>query len=246
MVSPRTSAEGASADRSGHGLSDRRLAVPGRPADQPDRATSRSTNATAMSTTRATWPTERARGSRRIEGRPRSMSTGAVRGSDQRCTGDRPGSRVSSSRPVTSERRAARKVEHPRWADPRQRRRCLSLVRAAGGSTAAQRCSRDGATPRQSPLRPARYGHSRRGAAASGASTGADASGGITGPRPSLGAGCPPVPAASSSVVIRTRIAGTVGARPRQGRASSGNGKIPATTYFPERLPSQYLRRWRA
>jgi len=22
--------------------------------------------------------------------------------------------------------------------------------------------------------------------------------------------------------------------------------KIPATTYFPERLPSQYLRRWRA
>ncbi len=25
-----------------------------------------------------------------------------------------------------------------------------------------------------------------------------------------------------------------------------GNAKIPATTYFPERLPSQYLRRWRA
>ena len=27
---------------------------------------------------------------------------------------------------------------------------------------------------------------------------------------------------------------------------SSGNAKILATTYFPERLPSQYLRRWRA
>ncbi len=25
-----------------------------------------------------------------------------------------------------------------------------------------------------------------------------------------------------------------------------GNAKILATTYFPERLPSQYLRRWRA
>ncbi len=29
-------------------------------------------------------------------------------------------------------------------------------------------------------------------------------------------------------------------------RAGAGNAKIPATTYFPERLPSQYLRRWRA
>jgi len=25
-----------------------------------------------------------------------------------------------------------------------------------------------------------------------------------------------------------------------------GNAKILAATYFPERLPSQYLRRWRA
>ncbi len=33
----------------------------------------------------------------------------------------------------------------------------------------------------------------------------------------------------------------------RAGRAGSpGNAKILATTYFPERLPSQYLRRWRA
>ena len=27
---------------------------------------------------------------------------------------------------------------------------------------------------------------------------------------------------------------------------SPENAEIPATTYFPERLPSQYLRRWRA
>ena len=27
---------------------------------------------------------------------------------------------------------------------------------------------------------------------------------------------------------------------------SAVNAKILATTYFPERLPSQYLRRWRA
>ena len=33
--------------------------------------------------------------------------------------------------------------------------------------------------------------------------------------------------------------------RPRPG-TTSGHAKIPATTYFPERLPSQYLRRWRA
>src|SRR5438552_15607284 len=29
-------------------------------------------------------------------------------------------------------------------------------------------------------------------------------------------------------------------------REASENAKILATTYFPERLPSQYLRRWRA
>ena len=30
------------------------------------------------------------------------------------------------------------------------------------------------------------------------------------------------------------------------GIALPGNAKILAATYFPERLPSQYLRRWRA
>ena len=32
----------------------------------------------------------------------------------------------------------------------------------------------------------------------------------------------------------------------RDDRTTSGNDKILATTYVPERLPSQYLRRWRA
>ncbi len=35
---------------------------------------------------------------------------------------------------------------------------------------------------------------------------------------------------------------GTASPRPN----GPGNAKILATTYFPERLPSQYLRRWRA
>ena len=34
--------------------------------------------------------------------------------------------------------------------------------------------------------------------------------------------------------------------RPSTEMVPLGNAKIPATTYFPERLPSQYLRRWRA
>src|SRR6185369_14353613 len=42
--------------------------------------------------------------------------------------------------------------------------------------------------------------------------------------------------------------AGTRGGHTRSAHpgTSSGNAKILATTYFPERLPSQYLRRWRA
>ena len=55
--------------------------------------------------------------------------------------------------------------------------------------------------------------------------------------------------ACGSTAVIASRIAGTGSSGPAAvGRdaMSAGNAKIPATTYFPERLPSQYLRRWRA
>ena len=47
------------------------------------------------------------------------------------------------------------------------------------------------------------------------------------------------------AVVIRSRIA-TGGAPKLVAAKPAGKHKILATTYFPERLPSQYLRRWRA
>ncbi len=50
-----------------------------------------------------------------------------------------------------------------------------------------------------------------------------------------------------SAIVMRGRIARCRWAVPSSVvRGHAGNAKIPATTYFPERLPSQYLRRWRA
>ena len=54
--------------------------------------------------------------------------------------------------------RAALNVGQPAWPAERHRRRCLSVVRGAGGSTAPQRCSRWGDALRQAPPRAARYG----------------------------------------------------------------------------------------
>ena len=55
--------------------------------------------------------------------------------------------------------------------------------------------------------------------------------------------------AAKDSRAVRTPGHASLAGRCRSGRPTgglAGNAKIPATTYFPERLPSQYLRRWRA
>jgi hypothetical protein len=53
----------------------------------------------------------------------------------------------------------------------------------------------------------------------------------------------------SAEEVIGSRIAKTdsdTGGATATDRILAGNAEILATTYVPERLPSQYLRRWRA
>src|SRR5690348_11142382 len=127
---------------------------------------------------------------------------------------------------------------------------------AAAGSTALQRWSRDGTAERQAPPSETRYGQIA--VAASRAvcwivgrltgrvrsDSGPEAGGGASVPTGTLIPGS--LAGAADTLRLRPRPNPCGGAWRHRGVACPGNAKILATTYFPERLPSQYLRRWRA
>src|SRR4029079_19452994 len=77
---------------------------------------------------------------------------------------------------------------------------------------------------------------------------------GSDGPSAWLSGGASDSAEAPRGTVIGPKDTGRLGGGPPADRirsvrgpeATPGNAKILATTYFPERLPSQYLRRWRA
>ena len=168
--------------------------------------------------------------------------------------------RVSGQRPLTG-RPARPRRDRPRAPAPRrtwrrsrvssvrQRSRCLAIAGAAWGCVAPHRWSRVGCEPPPGAVRgdadtgrpgtprpPTRHAHRAeparpRSRARCGLSSVSVIASRIP-PRPAMR---PEAPAGR-----RTRF----DPRPRDRR--SLNATIPATTYFPERLPSQYLRRWRA
>ena len=111
--------------------------------------------------------------------------------------------------------------------------------------SATQRWSRDGLTDRQAPPDEDRYGQmataiSRAFVGAAGVGEGSEGTGSAAG---SVGSATP------TGAVIALKDTGLPAPRPSPPESTgstAGNAKILATTYFPERLPSQYLRRWRA
>ena len=150
--------------------------------------------------------------------RPRSITTGAVRAMG------RTGKTGAKDRRVS----AAARYRSQEAGSARQNRRCVSSPRRVAGFSAPHTCSRDGDALRHSPLVARRYGQTT--------------------------SGLPGWAVGSRSVleVIGSRIAKTSPATGRTARPEmaapegAGNAEILATTYVPERLPSQYLRRWRA
>src|SRR4051812_34937672 len=119
------------------------------------------------------------------------------------------------------------------------------MATGAGGVTAAQRWSRVALAPRQAPSPEETNGHWRVSGtgtavpppAATGGSIGWDSANVMDKQdrrRHQPARGRQRCPLADRQPERRRRI------------ETPGNAKIPATTYFPERLPSQYLRRWRA
>ena len=204
-----------------------------RPTPPPvSRARTIAANARASRTISTAWPVDRSE--RRIGHGDREA---AVVEDDRGRAGDgrgSVGSAVVADRPCRAgglERRARRRGRRSGTGGAASRRRAApaarprrSDARGRPSCCARRRRPRQVGTDARSPGVPvARTGRARR---------------------------CGRLRACGSTAVIAPRIAGTGSSGPaRRSRDATnrrGNAKIPATTYFPERLPSQYLRRWRA
>ena len=213
-----------------------------------DLAITTTRKATTRTATRTAWPVDRlARSPARLHridaGRGRRESSarpGAAGRSPDRAASSMPPRPRRTSRTST-------------WSGVRHSRRCFSAASGAGGVTAAQRWSRAAVAARQEPSDDVRNGHWRRerpetgSPGAEGAGSGGRGSATVMAEQDRSRRGQRERDAADSSAA--PAAVRTSGGRPTQGEsraATRGNAKIPATTYFPERLPSQYLRRWRA